>query len=186
MKLLPILAALAVMTLPGAASAQEKLDAENLLVGVPDGFIVGDKAEDGKGLVAAEFIPKGETVQDWTSMITVEVFRGAPFGRDKFAQHLKDGWEGACKDSKVEKLGEGRVNGYRYSAWYFGCPLNPQTNKPESMWLKAIRGNDAFYAIQYSFRALPTDQFKAIADKYLGAASVCDTRKPEHPCPTAK
>jgi hypothetical protein len=203
MKLLRILATLLAVTLPVAAFAQDnpatpekpaapsseaapKLDGENLLVGVPDGYVLGDKAQGDTGLVGAEFIPKDETVDDWTSMITVQIFRGVKLGPDGFADQLKTGWEGACANSKVERLGEGRVNGYRYSAWYYVCPLNPKTNKPETMWLKAIRGNDALYSVQYAFRAAPDDKRKATADKYLAAASACDTTKPKHPCPAEK
>ena len=182
MKLLPILAVLAATTLPGAACAQEKLEAENLLVGVPDGFVVGDRADGKSGLIAAEFIPQGETIEDWTRMVTVQVFRGEKHGPDKFAQNLKIGWEGAC----VERLGSGAVNGYRYSAWSFGCPLNPKTSKPETMWLKVIRGKDALYSVQYAFRALPTAEFEKAANEYLARVAVCDTRAPKHPCPPNK
>ena len=190
MKLLLMLAALAAIVLPGAAYAQAapdtKLDAENLLVKIPNGFVVGDRAEVNAGLTAAEFIPSGETVQDWSSMVTVQVLHGSREGPDKFAEHLKLGWEGACANSKVDRLGGGKVNGYRYVAWSYGCPLNPQTKKPETMWLKVVRGKDALYVVQYAFRALPSDEFEKTANGYLAGVSVCDTRDPNHPCPPGK
>jgi hypothetical protein len=185
MKLLLLLAALSAIALPGAAYAQ--LAGENLLVNMPDGFAAAAQtaSKDG-GLSAAEFIPTGETLETWSSMVTVQVFRKAKVGPKKFLAQLKTGWEGACPNSKVEHHLEGGINGYRYVEWYFGCPLNPKTNKPESMWLKVMRGEDALYVVQYSFRALPDDKLEATALAYLAKVGVCDTRKPEHPCPATK
>ena len=185
MKLLRLLAALAAIVLPAAAYAQPT--GETLLIRTPDAFAVGAQtsSKDG-GLSVVEFIPAGEKVENWSSMVTVQVFRKAKVGPKKFLGELKAGWEGACPNAKVEQHLEGFVNAYRYVEWYFGCPLNPKTSKPESMWLKAIRGEDALYIVQYSFRALPDEKLEATALGYLAKVGVCDARKIEHPCPVAK
>ena len=53
----------------------------------------------------------------------------------------------------MTKLTEGDVNGFPFVLWSFVCPLNPQTGKPETMYFKGITGSDAFYSVQYAFRA---------------------------------
>ena len=186
MKLLPILTALIAMALPGVAQAQ--LEAENLLIAVPDGFIVGDAVQGGAAgtISATEFVPKGQTVQEWSEMVTVQVLHGATIGANALGEQVKTGWEGACPKSTVKRLGANKANGYSFVMWSYICPLNPQTKKPETMWLKAIRGGDALYVVQYAFRAAPTVATTEAALAYLDRVAVCDTRKPEHPCPKAK
>jgi hypothetical protein len=116
-------------------------------------------------------------------MVTVQVLRGTSADGDQLAEQVKSGWTGVCAGSTVERRDAGTVNGYPWVLWHFGCPMNPQTGKPEAMWLKAVRGADALYVVQQAHRALPSDELEARAVEYLGSVSVCDTRGPEHPCP---
>jgi hypothetical protein len=172
---------LAVLGLAGPAYAQ--LQAENLLTGLPKGFVVGFQNRRG-AVDMVEFVPKGERVDDWTAMVTVHVLHDLDNADGAaFAGSIRTGWEGACKDSKVEQLEDGKVNGFPFVLWRFVCPLNPQTGKPESMWFKAISGADALYSVQYAFRAEVTPEREREALDYLAKASACDTRKAEHPCP---
>jgi len=159
------------------------LEAENLLTGLPEGFEPGFQASEGV-MDMTEFVPVGETVKEWTRLVTIQVFKGegnAPI--QLFAESLQQGWNSACTDASSARLGEGDVNGYPYADWHFVCPLSPHTDKPEAMWLRAVSGNDAFYVVQYAFRAEPTPDREAEARAYLDRVSVCDTRLPERACP---
>ncbi len=158
------------------------LDAENLLTAVPEGFELGYQASQGP-MDMSEYVPVGETVYNWTRMMTVQVFKGQGAPIALFAQSMQQGWNSACADASSAKLGEGLVNAYPYADWHFACPLNPQTNHPESMWLRAVSGNDAFYVVQYAYRAEPTPEREAEALAHLDSVSVCDTRLPEQACP---
>jgi hypothetical protein len=166
----------------GAALAQG-LEAENLLVAMPDGFEVGyQAAQDDQEI--HELIPSGESVEDWSQMVTIQIFRGlSEVPGDLFAANMAGNWEGACEGATVNKLTEGEVNGFPFVMWFFGCPLNAQTGKPETMYFKGISGSDAFYSVQYAFRSAPADELDTIALTYLVGASACDTRRPERPCP---
>ena len=160
-----------------------QLQDENLLAGVPEGFEVGYQASQ-NGMVIAEFVPKGETVEAWSRMITVQVFRGLPNADgDQLASNMQQGWETACAGSDVGRDDAGTVNGYEWVAWHFSCPLNPETSLPETMWLRAISGADALYVVQYAYRALPSAECETPATEYLATISVCDTRRPDRPCP---
>lgn len=172
--------ALALATAPGLGQG---LRAENLLAGLPEGFELGSQVSEGV-MDMTEFVPVGETVKDWTSLITIQVFKGegdAPI--QLFAESFEQGWNSACANASDAKLSEGVVNGYPYADWRFVCPLSPHTGKPEAMWMRAISGNDAFYVVQYAARAEPTPMREAEIRGYLQGVSVCDTRLPEQACP---
>jgi hypothetical protein len=177
-----VLAAALVTAISSAVVAQG-LSGENLLTGVPDRFVSAyDAAQDGHEL--HEFIPRGETVDDWSRMVTIEIVHGAHnIDLVAFAQNVARGWENACPGSSVGGVGTGGANGYPYVLWRYVCPVNPATGKPETMWMKAISGADAAYVVQYAYRATLTDEREQPALAYLAGASVCDTRAPAHACP---
>ena len=166
-----------------APAVAQGLEAENLLVGIPEGFELGfQDAQDGQEI--HEFIPSGESVGDWSAMVTIQIFHGlADVPGDLFATNMSEGWSAACEGATVTKLTDGDVNGFPFVLWTFLCPLNPQSGKPETMYFKGISGSDAFYSVQYAFRAEHADELDSIALPYLVDASACDTRKPERPCP---
>ncbi|MEO7224322.1 MAG: hypothetical protein ABIY37_17780 [Devosia sp.] len=166
-----------------AVPARAELVAENLLTGLPDGFKVGFQTREG-GMEMMEFIPAEESVENWSSMITIQVFHGMKNADgDAFASDVAQMWQGGCKDSSTERVEAGTVNGYAAALWHYWCPLNTQTGLPEEMWLEAIRGTDALYVVQYAYRAAATPELEQQALAYLAKASVCDTRIPEQDCP---
>lgn len=179
-----VVSGLGVLALWAGPALAQGLDAENLLVGIPEGFELGYQAQSPEGIEIHEFVPTGETVEDWSAMVTIQIFRGlSDLPGDVLATNMAEGWQGACEGSSVTKLTEGDVNGFPFVLWTFLCPVNPQSGKPETMYFKGITGSDAFYSIQYAFRQEPADELDSIALPYLIGASACDTRKPERPCP---
>jgi hypothetical protein len=176
-------AALLLAGCSGPALAQG-LTAENLLVGLPEGFVSGyDGAQDGQEL--HEFVPQGESVDDWSRMVTIEIFHDAHnIDLVAFAQDIARSWQDACPGSSVGGLGQGGINGYPFVVWRYLCPDNPATDKPEIMWMKAISGADAAYVVQYAYRAELTDDREQAALDYLKAVSACDTRVKAYACPS--
>jgi hypothetical protein len=175
-------AALAILAVPTVALGQGLRD-ENLLVGIPQGFESVYDAAQGE-MEIHEFVPAGETVDDWTKMVTIQIFHGAgAYDGNDFALNLSDGWSGACSGGDVRKLTDGAVNGFPFVLWVYLCPRNPDTGKPENMYFKGISGSDAFYSVQYAFRSNPTADEDSVALNYLVSASACDTRRPDRPCP---
>lgn len=171
------------LALASTGARAQGLSGENLLTGVPDGFVSGDDAaQDGQEI--HEFVPSGETVDEWSRMVTIEIYHGAR-GADVagFAGSIAGGWEKACPGAVAGALEDGSVNGYVYVLWRFTCPLNPATGKPETMWMKAISGADSAYVVQYAYRAELSDAREQPALAYLADTSACDTRTPDHSCP---
>jgi len=161
---------LAALVALGAAPAWSAFQDENLLTVIPNGFKIGKQ---------------GETVLDWTRMITVQVFRNIKRGDpNQFAQGVRAMWLSACPGSEVIKIKDGAENGYPFAVWQFTCPNNPQTGKPENMYTKVIGANDALYSVQYAYRSELTKDVIPPTMAYLGSVRVCDTRLPDRPCPT--
>ena len=176
---------LIVSTLLASASSvlADALQDENLLLSMPAGFKVGYQASNGKEDIV-EYVPTGETVNDWTKMVTVQVFHDASnTDPEAFAANIADGWKSSCTGGEASKIATGAENGYPIAVWAYSCVLNPQTSKPESMWLKVTSGGDALYSVQYAYRLTPTEEIATPALDYLHTVSVCDTRRSDRPCP---
>ncbi len=67
------LLAFGLLQFPAAALAQ--MQYENFLVGLPDGFKIGSQARKGD-IGVSKMIPAAETLDNWTQMVTVQIFFG--------------------------------------------------------------------------------------------------------------
>jgi hypothetical protein len=183
-----LLAGFALAVLSSAAgvltpAAEAAFNGETLLMPLPPGFVLGTSGME-NGMAIQELVPKGETVDDWTRMVTVQVFHGlAVKDPDSFAEELGQRWGWSCPGGKSTKLQGGTENGYPTALWRFTCVLNPGSGKPETMWVKAIGGQDSFYSVQYAYRQKESDTLAPSALGYLGQVKVCDTRLPSRACP---
>lgn len=158
------------------------LENENLLAGLPDGFKIGYQAEQGNQTIT-EMVAEDETVEDWTIMVTVQVYLGEKNTTPQQAQEtMTNRWFGACENSETYPVADGVENGYNFVLWQLYCPLNPSTQKVEFTYLKAIQGNDSLYLVQVAFRYKPTEADITQWMNYLREVQVCDSRIPERAC----
>lgn len=165
------------------ALGQSLIDAENLLLSPPKDFKIGYQATRDKGLIT-EWVPGAETVEDWTQMLTVQVFRGATVDAATFLQDVGKRYMNDCPGTTAKGIFTGQVNGYVVSMLLLKCPKNPRTGKPETTAFRVIKGKDALYSVQRAWRAVPSDQEVDDVMHALAKVTVCDTRAPEHPCPS--
>ena len=176
-----ILLAFSFCVFSGAALAQ--LEGETLVLLLPPDYKVGFESKKGS-MVMTEMVPQHETVQNWTEMLTTQVFLGLKNATpQQFRDFMKVQTAKACANSQAANVFEGVENGYPTALWIQDCPLVQQSGKPERTWLKAIRGKDSFYVVQKAFRFEPTEQQVAKWTQYLRDVYVCDTRAPEQKCP---
>jgi hypothetical protein len=166
------------------AFGQPALDAENLLVSPPKDFKVGFVQNSGNYSMT-EFVPAEETVEDWTRMLTVQVYRHLQIDAAAFLQSVGKRFADACPGTTVIGKGiqTGQVNGYVVSMLFLQCPKNPSTGKPETTVFRAIKGQDVLYSVQRAWRGVPPEQELDEVLHALAQVTVCDTRAPEHPCP---
>jgi len=168
----------------GAMPAQAQLKDENLLVAMPQGFKVA-MSESRNGLIMQEWVPEKESVQNWTEMVTVQIFLNrADIDPVQFLGLMEKQWAGACKGSTASPPTVGKVNGYAAAMSLLRCPLLAQTGKPETTMFRALKGNDSFYLVQRAVRAVPDEARLLQMRQYLETVSLCDTRRPAQACPT--
>jgi hypothetical protein len=165
-----------------AALGQSLIDAENLLFSPPKDFKVGFQSNRDNRLMT-EFVPDAETVEDWTQMLTVQIYRGATVDAATFLQGVGKRYMDACSGTTAKGIYTGQVNGYAVSMLLLKCPMNPSTGKPETTAFRVIKGKDALYSVQRAWRAVPSDQDLDDVMHALAKVTICDTRTPEHPCP---
>ena len=167
----------------GVAQTGSGLENENLLAEIPAGFKVAYQAEQGNQ-TTTEMVAEGETVEDWTIMVTVQLYLGERNTTPSQAQdNLTQAWFNACQNSETYPIADGVENGYTFVLWQLYCPLNSTTQKVEYTFMKAIQGNDSFYLVQVAFRYEPTEADITQWMQYLKMVQVCDSRIPEQACP---
>ncbi len=131
-----------------AVSAQQLMDAENLLFSPPKDFKVGYQSNRDNRL------------------LTVQIYRGATVDSATFLGGVGKRYMDACPGTTARG------------------PMNPGTGKPETTAFRVIKGTDALYSVQRAWRSVPRDQDLDEVMHALGKVTVCDTRTPEHPCPS--
>ncbi len=133
------------------------------------GFIVAYRAGGQSGEIV-EQVPKGESVQNWTRMITLQRFT-AGASRMSAAQildRMAAGLQASCPG--------GRISGRRQSGGLAqmraDCPNNPATGKPETFFAKALPGKSDMHMVQVAFRRVPTAADVRWAESYLAQVSL--------------
>jgi hypothetical protein len=174
---------LLLMSFAALASAQPSVEGENLLVSPPKDFKVGYQSSDGNRTLT-EMVPTAETVEDWTQMLTVLVYRHATVDSATLLQRVGKQYMDACPGTTTKGIFTGKTNGYDVSMLVVKCPKNPSTQKPETTAFRVIKGNDALYSVQRAWRSDPSDKEIDDVMHSLAKVSVCDTRTPDHPCPS--
>jgi len=163
--------------------AHAQLKNENLLVAMPDGYVVGFQDKNAKQQMT-EMVPRGQSVKDWTDMVTVQIFFNMTnVTPEAYKQRLEKLWTENCKGAESSPIGQGNERGYPVIVWLQFCPLNKDTGKPEVTLLKAIAGKDSFYVVQKAFRFQPDKPQVEQWSRYLRSVSVCDSRVPDRACP---
>jgi hypothetical protein len=181
MRLSPLPLALVTVAMAASAAAAQ-LQNENLLVTVPDGFKI-DFQQKNKDMLISEMVPSAESVNDWTQMVTVQIFLGLKGGPEEFKSKVETAWMRACRGGSAHAIAQGKENGYSFAVWLLACPLNRTTGKPEFTWFKATQGNDSLYVVQAALKARPSEEATTRWMEYLRTVRVCDTRLPDRACP---
>ena len=166
------------------ALVEPKWTNETLLAGLPDGY-KRDFEQKTKDALISEMVPVGQSVSNWTEMVTVQVFYTLKTTPQQFKAQMDKERAAACPGSETQPVTQGDENGYPSMVWLQNCPLNKATGKPEITWFKAIAGNDSFYVVQVAFKAWPSKELIAQWMHYLKDVRVCDTRLPERACAPA-
>lgn len=159
------------------------LQGENLLQPLPTGFRIANEQSEGRASLT-EMVPANETVDQWTRMVTTQVYRGlsdASFFA-KYQAQMKDRWSKACDVADTQPFSDSNENGYATHVWLQVCAFKDKQKKPEVTLFKFIQGRDATYVVQMAFHFQPAKAQLAASMTYLSKVTVCDTRRADSPC----
>src|SRR3954467_13965252 len=106
-----------------AGGARAELENENLLAPLPDGYKIDFHNRKGNELIS-EMVPKGENVNNWTEMVTVQVFFGMKGTPEQFKNRMVQLWSDACPGSSARTLSQDPAGGYPSMIWAMTCPRN--------------------------------------------------------------
>lgn len=126
---------------------------------VPSNFVAGAERNDGT-TYTREAVPKGETVEKWSEMITVTGAKGLASqpnaSAEKFAGVIASGYKKVCPDSfDVRVLGANETT----FATVVGCgKIGEATKRSETTLIIAIKGSADLYTVQWAERGKPADK----------------------------
>jgi hypothetical protein len=147
---------------------------EDVSAPTPRGFVSAYNAEQG-GMRIEERVPKGETVDRWTRMITVQRMRGgAQVGGPALLAKLSSLFSQSCLGSIASPVATAGDS----ASIRIDCPLNQETGKPETMFARAFTGMSDLLLVQYAFRSVPTPAQANEAQSYLATVVRCGGTAP--------
>jgi hypothetical protein len=122
-----------------------------------------------KGNSIEEQVPRGETIQQWTRMVTSLRFGGLASQATPVAalDRLATSVAGSCPGAVATPTRPLTVSGRPAAEMRADCPLNPQTGLPETFFAKAIAGASDLHMVQVAFRRVPSEADKAWAESIL-------------------
>jgi len=151
---------------------------------MPSNFVAGYENTNG-GNYTREAVPKGESLQKWTEMITVTGAKGlaaAPnASAEKFAGTIAGGFQRACPDSFAAKGSVLRTGGLDAFVSVVGCGKvgNGADVRSETALIVAIKGSADIYSVQWAERGAPAGKADVENAKWqerlrqLGPLRVC-------------
>jgi hypothetical protein len=166
-------ALLALSSLGTAFARSEFKPGENLLASIPDdwGFAHSDERE---RIRLYEYVPKPQTVEGWTRMITIEAHRLDAQPVD-FVRRMGASFKARCPKTETFRDSQPDIDGRPAVRFFFRIPECTGI-VPESDLVLAIRGREALYVILHAWRpAPPTKQEFLEANALLNGVRVCDT-----------
>lgn len=156
---------------------------EVLVMKLPPGYTLDYQTRQGN-MALSEWVPQGESVNNWSEMVTLMHFNGLKdVPPERFQAVLGKPWLEGCRGSQLSPVTQGREFGYPFSIWVQSCPSSPLTGKLEKTWFKAIQGNVHAYVIQKSFKFEPSEQQVAQWLAFFRTVVVCDSQTPGPQCP---
>lgn len=174
-------AALAALSLCASASAQDKprllneilggaapvksiapVFSQLLLVGQPAGF--RSAFENTKGsFYVHEWVPSGETVDNWTKMMTVtglkDLAANSAATPKSVLNGMAAGFQRACPSSySAQSVAEGKLSGFDAFMAVVSCGASPSTGgkSSETALIMVVKGQSDYYTFQWAERSAPS------------------------------
>jgi hypothetical protein len=147
--------------------------ADELVSPVLPGFVVGFEASNDQQSIREE-VPAGESVEDWTRMVTTQRFTRAatrltPAG---FLEMMARNMAAACPGARTSPAVMGSLSGNATARFRADCPLLAQTGKPETFFMLVVSDGKDLHVKQVAFRREPTAADVQWADGLLASVTI--------------
>ena len=156
----------ALALIAAAALAAPAVAAPLLMPAVPD-YVLAHSQKNATGAIA-EYVPKGQTVQNYTRMITTNLLGG--FGKVPSPELIKQfvgRYVASCPGAKVMAVPMGGSAGARID-----CTRHPATGKTETVFARAIPAGADQYLAHITYRYIPMPKETLWARDFLGAMKI--------------
>lgn len=169
-----ILAAL-IMTGFGPAWGQATTDGEHFAAPPLADFVVSYQAANAANAIREE-VPRGQTVEHWTRMVTTQRFtalaaRATP---QAYAHTIATSVPRDCPGAAVSPIASLTVSGRAAARFQVDCPHNPEAGgQAETFILLAIAGQSDMHVKQVAFRGAKTAADLAWARGFLDHTVLC-------------
>lgn len=134
-----------------------------------------------------EFVARGETVKDWTRMLTVQTLPWrmglTPTG---VLRMVANGMEAACGGATSSPIDAATLDGRDGATIRVDCPRNPQTGKAETMFARAVQGDRSITMVQAAVRRAPGAEDVAWATQVLSSLTFCGEADQSGRCGTLR
>ncbi len=197
-------AAFAMSATSGIAQEKKKVQVgispERIVTPKPPGWVTIYHAKDHRREVL-EYVPKGQTVEAWSEMVTSKIFDGSKATAHDYNSKTIERFAKLCTNS-VKIVGEKEKRfGYDASLAFIECETKPETRKRNKFVKQvlfqvqlAIRGKDALYVAESTWQtddmkaARPTQNTELLntITSRLDSVFVCDDRVKDKKCATLR
>ncbi len=138
-----------------------------LMMPAVPGYELAHTQKNATGAIA-EYVPKGQTVQNYTRMISTNLLGG--FGKvpspELIAEFAKR-YVAGCPGAKVVAVPMGKAAGARID-----CTRHPNTGKTETVFARAIPAGADQYIAHVTYRYIPMPKETQWARDFLGAMKI--------------
>jgi hypothetical protein len=154
-RLLAVGLSVALLALALPLLARPARASEQLFVAIPSSWDEAWRHEDSTQTIV-EYLQKGQSVTDWTDMVTVQEFPGAQLDPGHYLDRVVAAFGAGCQATRHEGPRSSGENGYLVALAYVECK-GPDPGKAapgvvlkniEFLAIKAIQGQKALHVVQ--------------------------------------
>jgi hypothetical protein len=166
---------------------ENDLDGETLLASLDaDYYLAWSKKT--AAMSMKEYVPQGETVEDWTEMFTIQImYKWSSLSPTKYLALAEEDWNDKCigadSNAKAHVTSKSPENGYPTIVFLLHCLSDPRRHWEKYTVFKAIQGQSSFYIVQKAFKSFPSEERIQHWMLKLREVTLCDPGSKSHPCP---
>ena len=148
---------------------------------LPDFAVVYEKADRNQSI--REEVPKGQTAQSWSKMVTTQWFRKLTerLNPVEYAGTMLKSLPKSCPGATASPVQSLKVSGFDAVRFKVVCP-STATGQAESFFLLAVAGDDDMYVKQVAFRGEATAGDFLWARKFLAGVVMCKPGSKHYAC----